>query len=64
MGGQACTALAVAVVPHGAAGVVEETLYQMLAGALGTLQAAGCTLVGGHSCEGAELSLGEVWLVP
>ena len=58
MGGQAGTALAIAVVPHASQGIMEETLFQMLAGALSTLGPAGCTLVGGHSCEGPELSLG------
>ena len=59
MGGQASTALAIAVVPHASLGIMEETLFQLLAGALSTLGPAGCTLVGGHSCEGSELSLGK-----
>ncbi len=58
MGARATTALAVAVVPHGLEAKVEEALLQMLAGALRTLGSAGCALVGGHSSEGAELSLG------
>ncbi|KAK9804423.1 hypothetical protein WJX72_011939 [[Myrmecia] bisecta] len=58
MGAQASTALAIAVVPFGLDAQVEEQLYQMLAGAVGVLTAAGSTLVGGHSCEGAELALG------
>jgi len=31
---------------------------QMMAGACRTLNEAGCALLGGHTCEGAELSLG------
>lgn len=51
-------ALAVAVVPLATAASMEEDLVQMLAGALSTLHAAGCALVGGHSSEGAELAVG------
>ena len=29
-----------------------------MAGALRTLKEAGCSLIGGHTCEGAELALG------
>ena len=58
MGAKATSALAIAVVPYGLERKVEGTLHQMLAGALRTLRAAGCALIGGHTCEGAELSLG------
>ena len=58
MGARASMALAIAVVPHGLEPKVEEALYQMLAGALSMLRAAGCALAGGHSSEGAELALG------
>ena len=58
MGAQAKTALALAVVPFGLDSKMEEELFQMLAGALPVLQAAGCALVGGHTCEGSEASLG------
>lgn len=37
---------------------MEEDLFEMMAGAMQVLSDAGCALVGGHSCEGAELSLG------
>lgn len=63
MGAKATSALAIAVVPYGQESKVEGTLHQMLAGALGTLHAAGCNLIGGHTCEGAELSLGARLLV-
>jgi selenide,water dikinase len=52
------TALAIAVVPFGVEAKVEDTLFQMMAGACTVLAEAGCSLVGGHTCEGAELSLG------
>ena len=58
MGAQAQTALALAVVPFGLDSKMEEELFQMLSGAIPILQAAGCTLVGGHTCEGQEASLG------
>mmetsp|Transcript_29583 Transcript_29583/g.74422 ORF Transcript_29583/g.74422 Transcript_29583/m.74422 type:complete len:396 (-) Transcript_29583:41-1228(-) len=58
MGAAPSTALAIAVVPYGLPSKVEETLFQMMAGASQVLQEAGCTLVGGHSGEGAEMALG------
>lgn len=58
MGARADTALAVVVVPQATDALVEEDVFQMLAGALPVLAAAGCALVGGHTSEGAELSLG------
>jgi selenide,water dikinase len=58
MGAEAQTALAIATVPYGVESKVEETLAQMLMGAEEVLQEAGAALVGGHSSEGAELSLG------
>ena len=51
-------ALAVAVVPYGLEPKVEEALYQMMSGACKVLHEAGCALLGGHTCEGVELSLG------
>ncbi|CAI7778286.1 unnamed protein product [Closterium sp. NIES-54] len=37
---------------------MEEELFQVMAGAIRELDAATCQLVGGHTVEGAELSLG------
>lgn len=57
-GAQPTAALATVVVPLAAADKMEDDLYQMTAGVLRTLRAAGCELVGGHSSEGAEMALG------
>jgi selenide,water dikinase len=58
MGGEPQTALAIATVPFGIEDKVEDTLTQMLSGALEVLRDAGVALVGGHTSEGAELTLG------
>ena len=44
--------------PYGVPQEVEETIFQVMAGACSVLQEAGCALVGGHTAEGAELCLG------
>lgn len=58
MGADPQTALGIATVPFGIEVKVEETLTQMMYGALEILNDANCTLVGGHTSEGPELSLG------
>jgi selenide,water dikinase len=45
-------------VPYGIEAKVEADLTQMMAGANAVLREADCALVGGHTSEGAELSLG------
>jgi selenide,water dikinase len=58
MGARPHSALALAIVPAAAERLMEEDLYQMLAGARGILDRAGCALIGGHSGEGPEAALG------
>ena len=58
MGAEATSATAIATVPYGIESRVEETVYQMMAGAVDVLNDAGCALVGGHTGEGKELALG------
>lgn len=60
MGAKAQSAQAIATVPYGKEAVVEETLYDLLRGALEILDGCGATLIGGHSSEGAELAFGLV----
>lgn len=57
MGGIPRHVLATAVVPPGPAPKVEETLFQLLAGARACLDREGTALIGGHSSEG-ELAIG------
>jgi len=48
----------VATVPQGLEAKVEDTVFQMMSGAVEVLNEAGCSLVGGHTGEGQELALG------
>jgi selenide,water dikinase len=58
MGSEPQSALAIATVPYGIEAKIEDTLTQMMAGAMEVLRDAKVALVGGHTSEGAELSLG------
>lgn len=58
MGARPHSALALAVVPAAAERLMEEDLFQLLAGARRVLDRAGCALIGGHSGEGPEAALG------
>ena len=52
------TAMAMVTIPYGSPTIVEETLYQLLSGALQVLGESATQLVGGHTTEGAELAFG------
>ncbi len=58
MGAEPTSAMALATVPLMSAPMMEDELHQLLAGAVAVLNGLGVPLVGGHSAEGAELSLG------
>jgi selenide,water dikinase len=58
MGATPQSALAIVTLPYATEPKLEETLYQLLAGAVNGLHQAGAVLVGGHTAEGAELALG------
>jgi selenide,water dikinase len=58
MGARPWTALAVAAVPYAVGRKMRTELADMLNGATGVLAAEGCALVGGHSAEAPEPSLG------
>ena len=58
MGAQPSAALALATIPLMAEAMMEEDLFQLLSGVVDVLNAHGAPLVGGHSAEGAELSIG------
>lgn len=58
MGAEAQTATAIAAVPPGLERKVEDTVYELMAGAMAVLNAANCEMVGGQIGEGAEGALG------
>ncbi len=58
MGAVPQSALAIATIPYALEEKVEETLYQLLSGAVKMLGQAQTPLVGGHTTEGAELGFG------
>jgi selenide, water dikinase len=58
MGGEPQTALALITLPLAAPAKMRVDLEQILLGARAVLDAAGAALVGGHTSEGAELTVG------
>ncbi len=58
MNAQPHSALAIATLPYGAEAIVERDLLQIMSGAVAVLNDNNCALIGGHTSEGAELSLG------
>lgn len=67
MGATSSHVLALATIPYGSDAIQEETLYQLLSGALNALAADGTLLAGGHTTEGPELALGFAchgWIAP
>jgi selenide,water dikinase len=58
MGAIPQSALAIATLPYSAENKVEETLYQLLSGAIEVLNSLQTPLIGGHTTEGAELAFG------
>ena len=58
MGAEAQSALAIATVPFAIESKVEDTLRELMAGAMVVLNDANAALIGGHTSEGAELALG------
>ena len=58
MGGTPKHAQAIAVLPHAKPRIVENDLFQLLAGAKAAFDREGVDIIGGHSSEGAELAIG------
>lgn len=58
MGATPQSALAIATIPYATEAKQAETLYQLLSGAVKTLQRSQAVLIGGHTVEGEKLAFG------
>ena len=58
MGATPHSALAIATIPYASETLTEDTLLQMMSGAVDSLNEQNTALIGGHSSEGAELGFG------
>lgn len=58
MGGEAVTAMAIMSTPYGTPSATRHLLQQLMQGTIEQLQQEQVQLVGGHTTEGAELSVG------
>ncbi|MEO1431760.1 MAG: selenide, water dikinase SelD [Cyanobacteria bacterium J06633_8] len=58
MGAIPHSVLALATIPYGNSSTVEETLFQLLSGAVKQLHQAQVSLIGGHSIQGEKLAFG------
>ena len=52
------SAQAIVTLPYAGETLVERDLFQLMSGAVNILNAHQCALIGGHTSEGAELSIG------
>ncbi|MEH6443370.1 MAG: selenide, water dikinase SelD [Oceanospirillaceae bacterium] len=58
MGSEAQSALSLVAMPYAASTIQKRELYQLTYGIIETLNQAQCALIGGHTSEASELSLG------
>ncbi|MFT5706205.1 MAG: selenide,water dikinase [Oceanospirillaceae bacterium] len=58
MGSEAQSALSLVAMPYAASNIQKRELYQLTYGIIETLNQAQCALIGGHTSEASELSLG------
>lgn len=58
MGASGHSALAIATIPYGSSEQLQDTLYQLLLGAVTVLNQAGVVLIGGHTTEGQDMAFG------
>ncbi|WP_341528768.1 selenide, water dikinase SelD [Nostoc sp. UHCC 0302] len=58
MGATPHSVLAIATIPYAIPSKIEETLYQLLSGAVKVLNQTQAPLIGGHTSEGTELAFG------